>query len=379
MCLCADAAAQTNDHLFRSWRWPQESLSARAAGWGGLGTAAPDDATSLGANPAVLTSLTRLDVFAGVSAYGSGRAPVGDDVNAATALGASGAAARLSNRWALGIGALQPRAARLEVLPVRLADGSADVGSFELRATDLILAGSFRPTARLHLGAQLVRTGVHASGDYGHDQAVGAADIRVRVVGTATTLTGGFGLLYESGKRWVLGVSTLAGTRYRLERFADSPLLGVTLDAGSAFELVRPSTLSGGALVKLSTRLALGAQLDLVRYSEVPVRLVIGQGARSRDEYQLTDTLEPRCGVELSIPLRGLAVQVRAGIHGQAGGTPRFVGDDEVETSAFPGGHYEWAGAVGVSLVTQRGLRFDLAGRFGGERPAVLAGAAARF
>ncbi len=379
LSLGAPASAQTNDHFFRSWRWPQESAAPRAAGWAGQDVAALDEAESAVANPALLTSLTKLDVFAALSLRGSGQAVLGDGVGRATSLGVSGLAGRLSNRWGLGLLACQPRSARLDVLPVRLADGSVDEGSLDVRTTDLVLAGSFRPTARLHVGAQLVRTALELSGDYRHELAGGQADIRVRSSGRAASVTAGFGVLYEASSRLTLGFSTLRGARYGLTRSAESPLLGVVLDEQGAYEVVRPARLSGGARLRLSARLTLGAQLDFVRYSEVPATLVIGQGARSRDEYRLDDAFEPRLGAEFSMPLRGFSLQVRAGFSGQAGGTLRFGGDEPAEASAFPGGRYELGGAVGVSLVSARGLRFDLAGAFGGERPALLLGAAARF
>lgn len=379
LALSAPLGAQTNDHFFRSWRWPQESAAARAMGWAGQDVAALDEAESAASNPALLTSLTKLDAFATLSLRGSSSAPLGDAVGRATSLGACGLAGRLSNRWGLGLFAFQPRAARLEVLPVRLADGSADSGSLELRATDLVLAGAFRPTARLHLGAQLVRSSLDLSGDYRHELSNGQADIRVRSAGQAASVTGGFGVLYEAGSRLTLGFGTQRGVRYQLSRTAESPLLGVVLEERGGYQVVRPSRLQGGARLRLSPRLVLGAQLDFVRYSEIPGALVIGQGARSRDEYRLDDAFEPHVGAEFSIPLRGFSLQMRAGLSGQAGGTLRFSGDEPAEASAFPGAGYELGGAVGLSLVTRRGLRFDLAGAFGGERPALLLGAAARF
>lgn len=379
LAVSAPLHAQTNDHFFRSWRWPQESAAARAAGWAGQDVAALDEAESAASNPALLTSLTKLDGFATLSLRGSGSAPLGDAVGRATSLGACGLAGRLSNRWGLGLFAFQPRAARLDVLPLRLSDGSVDSGSLDLRATDLVLAGAFRPTARLHLGAQLVRSSLELSGDYRHELSSGQVDIRVRSAGQAASVTGGFGVLYEASSRVALGFGTQRGLRYEFQRSAESPVLGVVLEERGAYQVVRPSRLQAGARLRLSPRLVLGAQLDFVRYSEVPAALVIGQGARSRDEYRLNDAFEPRLGAEFSIPLRGFSLQMRAGLQGQAGGTLRFLGDEPAEVSAFPGSRYELLGALGLSLVSGRGLRLDLAGAFGGERPALLVGAGARF
>lgn len=341
--------------------------------------AAADDATAALSNPALLTSLTRFDAFGGLALLGSGRAPLGDDVGRSTALAASGLAGRLSNRWAILAAVVQPRAVQIDVLPVRLSDGSADVGALDARVTDLVLAGAFKPTARLHLGALLVRTGTHLEGDYRHDLADGSTDVNVHATGTSWRVTGGFGLLYEAGRVVTLGVSTLAGVRYPLTRSAESPVLQATLDSGSPFELVRPAVVSAGGTWRPSVRLVVGAQVDYVSYSDVPAALTIGLGARSRDEYRLADALEPHLGAEYSIPLRGLSLQVRAGLQLQAGGRLRFEGDDAAEASAYPGDGSQAVGSLGLSLVSGRGLRLDLAGRLGGERPAFLLGVMTRF
>lgn len=379
VCAAERAQAQTNDHLFRSWRFALESGSARAAGWGGLTVAVPDDGAGALSNPAVLTTLTRIEVFATGARFGSGSAPVGDSLATATTFGTSGAAGRLSGRWAVALLAQQPRRVRIDVLPIRLADGSADLGSLSVLTTDLAVALSFRATERLHVGASLVRTELRVEGQSRHDLADGTTDLRVHSDSRAGQLGGGFGVFYALGRGLSLGFATQAGTRHALERSADSPLLGVVFDPGSAYELVRPASLAGGVQWRLSPRLALGAQLDLVRYSEVAAALVIAQGARSRDEYRLGDALEPHLGAELSFPLRGLSVQVRAGLHAQAEGQLRFVGDDLAEGSAFVGGRNRVSGAVGASLAFAAGFRLDTGARFGGERPAVLFSVTGRF
>ncbi len=187
------------------------------------------------------------------------------------------------------------------------------------------------------------------------------------------------GLMVALASRLTLGFASQSGATYELTRGAESPLLGVTLDPGSRYELRRPSTFTGGAHLRLSPRFAVAAQVDLVRWSEIPARLVIRNGARARDEYELHDALEPRLGAEYSLALRDTSIQVRAGLHAQAPGTLRFTGDDPAEASAFPGSDWNVAGSLGTSVVTAGGLRVDLAGRFGGERPAVLASVGLRF
>ncbi len=373
------AAAQTNDHVFRSWRWPQESASARSAGWGGLAVAVPEDATVSDVNPATLGSLSKGEAFAGLVAFGDGSAPVGDDIGSRRALGLSGVALRVSARLTLGLALCRPRAARVSLAAVRLADGSTDTGELDVAALDLAVGAAWRVRSGLHVGARLARSRVRLRADARHDLPSGIGDLHVRADGEATRVSGGVGLLLTLSPKLGLGLASHTGAAHPMRRTAESPLLGVVLDPGSAFELRRPGTLSLGAHLRLSPRLALGAQLDHVRWSELADGLVISNGARSRDEYRLRSALEPRLGAELSTALLRTSIQVRAGLHAQSPGTLRFTGDERVETSAFPGSDWNLAGSFGASLVTSAGLRLDLALRLGGERPAFLATTGWRF
>jgi hypothetical protein len=377
--LGAPLAAQTNDRVFRSWRWPQETSAARGAGWGGLTVAVPEDAGAGDVNPAALGSLTKTEAFAGLGAFGDGSAPVGDEVGSRRVLGLTGVALRLSPRWTLGLGAAHARAVRLSLAAVRLADGSTDAGELDASALDLKVAAAWRLRPNVYLGASAASSRLRLRLDGRHDLADGARDLVVSGDSRSTRVTAGVGLMVALGPRLTLGFASQSGATYELARRSESPLLDTVLDPGSRFELRRPSTFVGGVHLRFSPRWAVAAQLDFVRWSEVPARLVIANGARARDEYELRDALEPRLGAEYSLALRDTSIQLRAGLHAQAPGTLRFVGDDPAETSSFIGSDWNAAGSLGASVVTSRGLRVDLAGRFGGERPAVLASAGLRF
>ncbi len=371
--------AQTNDHLFRSWRWPPDIHSAGQAGWGGAGVASLDEASAGELNPALLTSLTKNQAYAGGLAFGAGQTGVGDRLDSRLSLGTCGAAVRVSRRLVLGLEVSEPRALRLELAPVRLPDGSADDGWLEVRGFDLRAAAAFRVTPRLHLGARLVSSRLSLEAEARHDPATGPSDLTLQALGRTTALGGGLGMLYEAGAGLSLALASDLGLAWRFSRRAQNPLLGVVLDPGSDFEIRRPSVLRAGLRLAVSRRLGLAAQVDLVRMSEVSAGLVIAQGARSRDEYRLADALEPRLGAEVSIPLRRLSVQVRGGLHLQAPGQLRFEGPDPLEAAAFQGSQWSLTGALGASLVTEGGLRVDLAGQLGGERPLFLVGAGLRF
>lgn len=375
----ASLQAQTNDHLFRSWRWPQEVHSARQAGWAGAGVASLDEGSAAELNPALLTSLTKNQAYAGGLAFGAGQTGVGDRLGSRVALGTCGAAVRVSRRFVLGLEVSEPRALRLGMAPVRLPDGSADSGWLEVTSYDLRAAVAFRLTPRLHLGARLVSSRLSLDADAWHDPATGPSDLTVQASGTATSVGAGLGLAYEASAWLTLAVSSDTGMGWRLSRRAQNPALGVELDSGSPFEIRRPSVVRAGVSVAPSRRLRLLGQVDLVRSSEIPAGLVIAQGARARDEYRLADAVEPRLGAELSIPLRHLSLQLRGGFHLQAPGQLRFEGPDPLEAASFQGSRWSLAGALGVSLATERGLRLDLAGQLGGERPLFLVGAGLRF
>lgn len=373
------AHAQSNERLFRSWRWPAEGVSARNAGWGDAAVAAPDDATAVAVNPALLGTLTKAEAVAGGWAAGTGRAPLGDELRARTALGLSGVALRANPRWTLAFLVAQPRAIEYALVPVRLSDGSTDSGQITARLLEISAAAGVRVGPRLSLGVRVSSSRLTLDGRLRQEPAVGPASLLVDTAGTATRPSAVLGLAYEASSKLTLGLAGATGTGYTLTRRASSPLLGVVLDPGSPYQIRRPSAWAAGLHLRVSTRFALVAQADYVRWSAIPAGLVIVRGARARDEYRLADALEPRAGVEFSIPLRRTAIQVRAGLHVQAPGSLRFEGDDAAEAAAFPGADWQPTGSVGVSVVTARGWRVDLGGRFGGERPAALMGLSARF
>ena len=56
--------AQSNDHIFRSWRWVEDVPAPRAAGLGGAFVAVADDSSATFLNPAGLTLLPKTEVSA---------------------------------------------------------------------------------------------------------------------------------------------------------------------------------------------------------------------------------------------------------------------------------------------------------------------------
>jgi hypothetical protein len=377
---CAAAHAQTNDHYFRSWRWTPEALSPRAIGLAGAMTAGAEDVSAAVHNPAGLAGLTKSEASASLLSRRTGEAPLGDALVSRTGVGFAGLAARVGARLVVAgtLSETQARRVRMNDALV-LPDGVPESGELEAVVTEIGLAAAWRLTPRVHLGARL--SGSRLSLDGGYDREPPGGPVELRVAGSADVSTAGgtFGLVVQPARRVTLGFSATPGRHWRVTRTAVSPLLGSVLDPGSGFDVKQPSVISTGLSVEASLKLRLTAQLDRVGYGEIQSSLVIGQGARSRDEYALEDAWEPRVAVELSLPRRASSVQLRGGLHWQATGALRFQGLDALESATFVGDERSLTAAVGASLVTSKWLRIDLAAQFAHERNAFAAGLAGRF
>jgi hypothetical protein len=245
--------------------------------------------------------------------------------------------------------------------------------------TEIGLAAAWRLSSRVHLGARIAGSRLSLDGEYDREPAGGPVELRVASTADVSALGGTFGLAVQPARRVTLALSATPGRSWRVTRTAVSPLLGSVLDPGSGFDVRQPGVISAGLSVEASLKLRLTAQVDRVGYGQVQSSLVIGQGARRRDEYALDDAWEPRVAVELSLPRRASSLQLRAGLHWQATGALRFQGADALETATFVGDERSLTGAVGASLVTTKWLRLDVAAQFARERNAFAAGLAGRF
>jgi long-subunit fatty acid transport protein len=376
---CSQAQAQTNDHFFRSWRWTEEPSSPRAAGLGGAMTGVGDDGAAALHNPAGLASVTKSEVAGGLMARGGGTNARGDTLVARTSVGFALAAVRLRQRWVLAGYVAETLASRIKLDAVPLADGFTDAGSLEGVATELGAAAAWQLSSRLQLGGRLAVSRLALDGEYSREPAAGPTNLRVTTSGSASRPTGAIGAVLLPAPWLRLAASVSEGVTWRVTRRATSPVQGVVLDDGSAYEVRQPRVFSLGATLQASRKLLFSAQLDRVAYHEIQSALIIGQGAHARGDYALSDAWEPRLGVELSLPRRAASVQLRAGVHWRAAGSLRYTGADRGEASAFSGSSRQVLGSVGGSLVTARWLRFDLSGRFGGDRGELLFGTAVRF
>jgi hypothetical protein len=372
------AAAQTNDHFFRSWRWIAEPSDARGSGLGGAVAALGDDPSAALGNPSGLASLDKSQLQAGLRSRGAGSSAVGDAIDSHTGLGSVVLAWRPHRSLVVAGFVAEPYARGLTLDTPALADGLADRGALAGTVTDLGAAVAWRAAPWLDIGARAAASRLALEGTYTRDPAAGATNLRVDTGGHATEPTGSIGARLALGRRAHLGLVATTGAAWVVTRTAASPVQGVVLVSDEPYEIRAPRIVAAGIALEPSRRLALFGQVDYVAYHDIQQGLVIGQGALARADYQLQNAWEPRVGAELSVPQRTFSLQFRAGVHLQAAGLLRYVGSDPVELAAFAGERRRAVISAGASLVTARWLRFDLGGRFG-EQTEVLAGVSARF
>jgi hypothetical protein len=407
------AAAQTTDVYYRSWRWMEEPGAGRAAGLAGAAAALVDDAVAAEANPAALTTLTRNELTGSLLHRGSGRSAQGDELAARTGLGFGALAGRLSPRWAIGAFTSEPQAVRIDLASPAGVDGLRDEGQLEGVVVERGASLAFRATPRLHLGARLSATHLDLAGEYRRSGPTGAPQLLVQSRGDSTRVSTRVGLLLEMTRRLRLGLVRESGARWPVERTSSSPLLEETLDGGSREEVRQPSVVSGALSFRASPKLLLIGQLDYVRYGAVSPAEVVRPGGYAQTAYEIF-AWESRLGVEVSLPLPSVSVQLRGGIHNLGGGAlrelsggaqaaptatpapPLAPGTGELDHSVAvraqlfqqitalrepppPGRRESPLVALGASLVTGNGVRFDVAARLRGERPAWVFSTSLRF
>jgi hypothetical protein len=422
-------AAQTGDIHYRSWHWMEEPSAGRAAGLAGASTALSDDSVAAEANPAALTTLSKNELTGSLLRRGSGRSPLGDALAARTGLGFGALAGRLNSRWAIGAFTFEPHAVRIDLASSPLADGSRDEGHLEGVVVQRGASLAFRVNPRVHVGARISANHLDLAGEYRRAADPGEPRLRVQTEGDSTRVSTRLGVLLELTRRLRLGLTRESGARFPVQRTATSPVLGQTLDAGSREEVRQPSVVSGGLAFRASPKLLVSGQLDYVRFGTLEPGDVVRPGGYAQSSYELF-TWESRLGVEVSVPLPSVSVQLRAGVHNLGSGALRVLGGSVAvaapaapmpqptppPTTTFPGQpapdqsplttaelerQRERAAllsqitalrepppairrespliSLGAAVVTSKGVRFDVAARLRGERPALLFATTLRF
>jgi hypothetical protein len=404
--LATGTLAEAQEVFYRSWRWVKETSAARAAGLGGAMTAVPDDASGAETNPAVLTTLVKSELMGNVLDQRDGTTADGDALRARTGFGFLGLGGRLSSRWAVGVYAVEPQAVRIES---GRALASGGVGRVEGTLTETGASAAWRLASRLHVGVRLSATRLTLDGSYRLQPAGGSAVLEVDTAGDATSLTAGVGILYEASPHVRLGLARLGGARFEIPRTARlNGLPEQALDGDGPSVVRQPSVVSGGIALLAGTRVLITGQLDYVRYGEIQTPFASADPGAASPRFALF-AWEPRVGIELSLPFSWMSLQLRAGLSGRSAAGAERSGaaaaplptapppapspspSPPISRTALqeiaaalpqtPAGNETGSlrGAVGGSLVTAKGLRLDLAVRFGAEGASILAGTAIRF
>ena len=369
---------QTNDHLYRSWRWSTTPGSARAVGFSGAYVGIADDGGTAFLNPAGIVTLAKSEVS--ISLLAAQRGDLGvDHFGPWTGLTAAAGAARLSKKTALACYFTRPRAGRIELSPaVRLPDGSTDTGYLDATVTDVGAAVARRLGERLSVGVRVTATHLKLEGLHRRSNASDRLELETGSAAGDTRVTASLGLLYEAGSAggFRLGLVVQPGASYTVERTASRPSRG-GIDQGSLYELRAPGVMTIGAAFRINRYVQLSSQLDYVRYSEIEA--FVRPGGATSGRYAMSNGLEPRFGVEASLPLGRASLQLRTGAYGQAPGSFVYSGPDANEAAAFRGSNRRVLGAAGASLVLAGGLTMDVGGTIGGDRSELAAGARFRF
>lgn len=371
--------AQSNDHVFRSWRWAEDIPSPRAAGLGGAFVAIADDSSAAFLNPAGLTLLPKTEIAAGLLSRGAGTSALADVLQPSTRLGSIAGAGLITEKWAIGAYVNEPRRVQSTLSPLMFPDGSQDSGYIEATVRDVGAAVGWRPSHLVRLGLRLNVSHLRTVGESSRRTTEGAEDLRVGMASGTSRMTGNLGVLIEPVDRIRLGLVIQSGASWPVERTAINPDLGVVLDSGTDFIVRAPAVVAGGVAVRLSERVLVAGQLDYVRYGEIQSVLAVRQGSAVRADYHLDNAFEPHAGIEFSMPVRSFSVQLRGGLHSQAPGSLAYEGSDASEVTAFQASKRRLLASSGLSLVSRSGFRTDLAATFGGDRRMLSAGMALRF
>lgn len=371
------AKAQTNDHLYRSWRWEEDLSAPRPAGMAGAFVAVANDSSAAALNPAGLLILPKGEIAGSLLRRGSGTLSSGDSLAAASGVGLLGGARRFGS-WAVGAYYSEPREVQIGINPIPLPDRTRDQGFLDASVKDFGASVAYRVSPRLRLGAGILGARLELNGTDARDFRRGPDLEHVNASAEDTSFRAIVGALYDWSEKLRLGLTVRTGTTWKVTRSAWVISRALVLDPGSLYEVRAPDAYSAGASYRLLNHLLVSGQLDYVRYSQISSGLTQPVG-NPGGAYVLDDAFEPRAGAEWWHPLRSLELQFRGGLYSQAGNALRFVGSDKVEAATFRGTDRRLLGAVGASVVKTRGpahgLAFDTGLVFGGDHTVLVAGA----
>ena len=370
--------AQTNDHVYRSWRWEEDPGSPRAAGLAGAFTAIADDASATLTNPAGLAELPRTEVMGSLLRRGPGSIGPGDAIASSTDLGFIGGSVAIGSRLGVALHLSEPRDVSLNLAPRPLPNSTFDSGFLEARLRTLGLGAAFAVTSRLRIGAGIGRSHIEMQGQDSVLRAGGITLTTMDAKAADSALTASFGALYDVTDGIRVGLAAHSGAKFDVDRTAYSPVEGRTVDRGSVYPLREPDVFSAGVAWRLPASFRVAAQADLVRYSQIRSALDVRRDLLPAD-YVLDDGLEGHVGLEWARAFDPLTLQLRGGLWSQAPGSVQYVGPDPSERMTFQGSSRRLREGFGASVLFKAGLSMDAAALLGGDRTLLLAAARYRF
>jgi hypothetical protein len=377
-------AAQTNDHVFRSWRWSEDIGSPRAAGLAGAFVAVADDSSATFLNPAGLALLPKTELEGSVLSAGSSTVGlIGDHLSSRMDPGSFAGGGLIAKR--LAIGAYLTRAQHSHVVLDSTSPALSDESGFlDMEVTDAGAALAWHPIDRVYIGGRLNVSHLALEGLWNIAPTLPASVKRSAEAlqvglnaGTSRVVVDG-GVLVQVTESVRFGIVHRQGVSWEVNRTASNPTLRTQLDARST-ELRSPSTFAAGLSWRVSPQVLVSTQLDYVLYGSLQSNLDIRHEAFARDDYALSNAFEPRVGLEFSRRVGAVSLQLRGGIYSQAPGSLAYSGTDADEAAAFQAAKRRTLIATGVSVITRVGLRLDASALFGGDGTQVTGGVALRF
>src|SRR5262245_8712830 len=216
------AAAQTNDHIYRSWSWSPVSGAARAAGLSGAFEAIADDASTVASNPAGMLLLPKSEIAAALYRPPSATAGVADHRDSVSGIGFLGGSGRIGPRIAIGGYLAQPRTEMLRLGTIELPDHATYSGAVESRIAEGGAAIAYSPLARVSLGVRFTATHLELEGAYRRTGSSELPDLESGSAAGHTRFTGSFGMLYGTlDDALRVSLSVRAGASYSVDRTAN--------------------------------------------------------------------------------------------------------------------------------------------------------------
>jgi hypothetical protein len=380
-CAISDAAAQTADPLFRSWRWTEEITAPRALALGGAVTGLADDGAAALYNPAGLSTIPRIGEAHLGFRFGSHETfpPQGEISHNAKFSSPS----YLVLRPAPWLGLSYHFATLRAKSRTLITDGSSS-GALTTTINGPGVGVGIRVSPSVSVGVSVQATQLYIDeGRYESGAGNGGLpELRVRFIDTGDTrLLGTLGVLVRT-RELSYGLAVRAGGSWGALRSAINPRTRTVIDEETHIGVGAPWVLSAGVAwrpeLQRAKTLLLSTQVDRVFLGGIEAREAVASAFSSGD-YGMPNAFEYRAGAELTIPYDRYRFQVRAGWHRQAAGMLVYDGTDPLERTRFPAATPRHFWSLGASAGLSTMIRGSAALRWGSDERLFVIGLAVRY